>query len=217
MRNDSNFDQEFFDALGGEDDLGAVIRTHLFIENQLDRFLNLLCDDFKFLDKDHLEYGTRVNLAVALGLKEEHASALKAIGTLRNQFAHNLKAELNESAVNNLYNALSSGDQTCVQEAYESTKKKVPEAKVEEKIKHLSPKDRFVLIAIAIKSLLQAGINEKEKDLKNGNFSYQCKCGRLNGVCLNDSAIGETPDHIAWSCPSCNQEYDMKVCWRMLD
>lgn len=216
MSNDSNFDQEFFDALGGEDDLGAVIRTHLFIENFLNMFLGLLCDDFSYLDKKNLDYETRVNLAIALGLKKEHAGGLKAIGSLRNQFAHNLNAELNESNANNLYNALSSGDKTIVQEAYESTKNKVPEAKVEEKIKDLSPKNRFILIAIAIKSLLQAGINEKKKDLKYGNFSYQCKCGSRNSVSLNEKAIGDKPDHIAWSCSSCNQEYDMKVCWRML-
>lgn len=88
--------RRFNKALLAEDELGAVIRAHIYIENELIAFIRARSpssDD----GKDHrVSYHKRVNLAASLGLHESFGPSLSFIGKLRNRFAHQLDAVITE-------------------------------------------------------------------------------------------------------------------------
>ena len=149
----------FVDALFGEDELGVVVRAHIHIEAKLLELLELLVADTKYLERMDLGFAQRVNLAIALGLKSEHASGLSALGTLRNAFAHRLDVQLSEDRVNNLYAALSSSDKEVVRLAYNRTNDQMGRSDAPPFDK-LSVKERFILISVALRAMLITTINE---------------------------------------------------------
>lgn len=149
----------FVSALFGEDELGVVIRAHIHIEAKLLEFLELVVVDRKYLERMDLDFAQRVNLAVALGLKSEHVRALSALGTLRNTFAHRLDAQLSEDRVNNLYAVLSVGDKEVLQLAYERTNAQMAQSDAPP-FKNLTPKERFIIISVALRAMLMAAIRE---------------------------------------------------------
>jgi hypothetical protein len=152
-------EQAFVEALFGEDELGVVIRAHIHIEARLFDLLEALVGNPKYVERMGLDFAQRVNLAVALGLKPEHAPALLALGSLRNAFAHRLDTRLSEDRVKSLYDALSSADKHVVQLAYERTKvqQNTPQLPA---LKKLDPKTRFILIAVALRAMLMLAIRE---------------------------------------------------------
>lgn len=147
---------EFFKVLGGEDELGAVIRAHIYIEAHLLELLGLLVKDKDHLRKLNLEFSQYVDLAVALGLGQEHAKGLRAFGNLRNEFAHKLDSKLSENRINSLYESLSAPDKEIVQSAYVRTNTQL--GVNPPKFKDLTPKERFVLIAVALRAMLQVAL-----------------------------------------------------------
>jgi hypothetical protein len=149
---------EFMQSLQAEDELGLVVRAHIHIESKLIELLSLLADT-KALERMELDYFQRVHLAVALGLREEHSKGLLALGTLRNAFAHRLGSSLTEARIRNLYAALSATDKTTVQGAYVRTERSLNQHGGK-KFQSLSPRDRFVLIAVALQSILLLAIRE---------------------------------------------------------
>ena len=151
---------EFIQSLQAEDELGLVVRAHIHIEARLIELLSLLADA-KALEKIGLDYFQRVHLAVALGLKDEHSKGLLALGTLRNAFAHKLGSSLTDTRVRNLYEALCADDKAGVQQAYVKTERTLNQHDGK-KFKALSPRDRFVLIAVALQSILLLAIREAE-------------------------------------------------------
>jgi len=56
----------FVGILFGEDDLGVVVRAHIHVEAKLVELLALLVSDPPYLERMDLDFGQRVNLAVAL-------------------------------------------------------------------------------------------------------------------------------------------------------
>lgn len=151
---------EFIQSLQAEDELGLVVRAHIHIEARLIELLSLLADA-KALEKMDLDYCQRVHLAVALGLKEEHSKGLLALGTLRNAFAHKLGSSLTETRVRNLYEALCTDDKTGVQQAYAKTERTLNQHD-QKKFQALPPRDRFVLISVALRGVLLLAIREAE-------------------------------------------------------
>jgi hypothetical protein len=149
----------FIGVLFGEDDLGIVIRAHIHIEAKLLELLELLVTDSKYLERMNLDFGQRVNLAVALGLKSEHAPALTALGTLRNAFAHRLDAQLSEERVNSLYAALSAGDKEVLQLSYQRTNTQMGKSDAPP-FKKLSPKERFIVVSVTLRAMLMTAIRE---------------------------------------------------------
>ena len=152
------FDDAFFKALQSEDELGLVVRAHIHVEAKLSEFLGLLADPAS-LDKMDLDYSKRVHLAVALGLKHEHAKGLHALGTIRNAFAHRLDSTLSDDRVTNLYKALGPTEKETVQQAYERTETQMKQHEGR-KFSDLSPKARFILIAVALRAVLTLAIRE---------------------------------------------------------
>jgi hypothetical protein len=97
---------EFVAALLAEDEVGSVIRSHLYVEAQLTAFLELAVVEPKLLVDLDLSYAKKVELACCLGFDPKFRGALKRIGKLRNDFAHDLSSSLSQQVVSDLYNAL---------------------------------------------------------------------------------------------------------------
>lgn len=147
-------EEEFRLALQGEDELGVVLRAHIYIEASLNALLENLLVSPKHLDKMNLDYSQRVSLAVALGLHPRYESPLLVLGTLRNYFAHRTGTKLSKDKVNNLYSALSSEDKQLVQQSHERTRKNLKVQVTVQSFSRLLPKEQFILIAVALRALL---------------------------------------------------------------
>lgn len=147
----------FVAALMGEDELGVVVRAHIYIEARLFELLHRFVTDRKHLERMDLDYAQCVHLAIALGLKSQHAPPLLALGSLRDAFAHRPDTKLTKDRVDNLYKALSSDDKNLVHEAYTRTNSQMLKT-VGPNFRALSPKDQFILIAVTLRSMLSAAV-----------------------------------------------------------
>jgi hypothetical protein len=152
-------DAASFGVLFGEDELGVVVRAHIHIEAKLLELLELLAPAPTYLERMDLDFGQRVNLVVALGLKAEHAAPLSALGRLRNVFAHRLDAQLSDERVNSLYETLSAGDKEIVQASYVRTNAQLARSDAPS-FKDLSARERFITISVALRAMLMAAIRD---------------------------------------------------------
>jgi hypothetical protein len=154
-------EEDFIKTLFGEDELGVVIRAHIYLEARLLELLGLLVRDENHLKKLNLEYSQYVDLAVALGLDQEHAKGLRAFGTLRNEFAHKLDSTLSDTRINSLYQSLSSVDKEIVQAAHVRTESQLGGfGGTAANFKDLEPKKKFILIAVALHGMLEVALSE---------------------------------------------------------
>jgi hypothetical protein len=151
-----NFDDtEFLAAIQAKDELGLVVRAHIHIESELVLLLEALVRSKKNLDRLELEYGQRVYLAAALGMKEAVVRPLLAVGTIRNAFAHRLNSKLTEDRVNNFYKAFSSEQRSLIEESFRLTRQHSPSF-AGKSVRQLPPREQFVLLASTARSLVQA-------------------------------------------------------------
>jgi hypothetical protein len=141
-------DPTFYEHLAAEDELGAVVRAHIHVEASLIDFIR---SSVPFPDKlPRLTYELRLRLACALGLEQEHFAALKALGEIRNSFGHNLKAELTDQAVNDLYEKLPDLTKGAALAGYEAMVERGDTSA--HSFHALCARDRFVFVAIALKA-----------------------------------------------------------------
>lgn len=153
-----SFDQDFFDALKSEDELGLVLRAHIHIEKKLTEFLEVMAER-AHLEKMTLDYSQKVHLAVALGLKTDHAQGLYALGSIRNVFAHKLDSSLTDERLKNFYKALGPSEKDTVQKAYEKTEQNLKQYGGKN-FGELPPRNRFILIAVALQAVLELATRE---------------------------------------------------------
>lgn len=112
-------DEEFYEALSSEDDLGMVIRAHIHIEHWLDRFLLSAMPYYSKYEKDiKANYETKVFLCLSVGLTPELKAPLKSIGKIRNKFAHEPSYKLDKSDADNFYSVLSGVHKQHLKSAY---------------------------------------------------------------------------------------------------
>ncbi|HEX4975929.1 MAG TPA: hypothetical protein VFV48_08610 [Pseudomonadales bacterium] len=97
----------FLAALQSEDDIGKVIRAHIFIESLVGEFLSIALSDVSHLNGASLDYSQKVLLSLACGLRPDMKGALLYAGTLRNQFAHRPGQSINKQNMNNWYSEFS--------------------------------------------------------------------------------------------------------------
>jgi len=155
-------EDEFHDALQQEDQIGLVIRTHLFIEYELNKLLDLIIPGKKQLKAMDLDYFQRANLLCAIAIDDNYLSPLLSLGKMRNDFAHKPKMKLTKSRERNLYESLSPKTKEVVQETFKRTNKSIPPNK-RLNFKKLESPGLFILIAIALRAVLIAGRKEIEK------------------------------------------------------
>lgn len=158
-------DESFRKALLGEDELGMVLRAHIHVEASLNNLLQLVIPLPQHLPS--LRYRQRVELACAMGLKSQYRSALIVLGEIRNDFAHKVDSRLSEEKVTRLYKAFTSEGQTLLQMSYEASKSRML-IESGPSFSDLQPRNRFIIMALVLKSMLVAAVFAVNK--KNGNI-----------------------------------------------
>ncbi len=153
MSDDSILDVKFRQALQQDDELGCVVRAHLHIEHLVDKLLQHHFPRAEALEKMNLEYSAKVTLLEAFDYNPFVTTPLLAIGKLRNDFAHKLEFVLSADRMDALYNSFEQDGKAAVQNAYQRTRQNLGAA-APKKMANLNPKDRFVLYAAAIWSML---------------------------------------------------------------
>ena len=153
-------DDQFLSDLQAEDDLGAVIRAHLYIEYFTDQILELVVPKPDLLKPLKLDFDGKVNLLVALGVDPEIKKPLSALGLMRNKFAHRPNYKLDMSEINNLYESLGPSDKELVHSCYNNLRQNHPDMSGAPAFKNLTEKEQFVLLAIAIRGLVVSTLNE---------------------------------------------------------
>jgi len=152
-------DDDFFDALLGEDSLGAVVRTHIHVETRVNQVITALIRHPNHLPK--LQYGNQVKLAVALGLNEEILQPLRELGEIRNAFAHALNVKLTDSMVDRLWASFSVEFKKASYQVH-TTVCTHQGMQVIPKFEKTDPKHRFTMMAIVIdKFLIDAEIEAR--------------------------------------------------------
>lgn len=90
-------EQRFFDSIASDEDLIAVLRGHLFVEADVTGLLEQLFPGASELIDD-LTYEQKIRrLKKAAAVPSDVATLLKALGELRNAFAHDLDKSLTEA------------------------------------------------------------------------------------------------------------------------
>lgn len=157
-------EKSFKKALRGEDELGVVLRVHIFVETTLNDILFHSVPYPKDLDKMKMTYRQRVDLTIAMGLDDRMRSPLYKLGNIRNQFAHNTDAHLGNDMIDSFYNSFSKQDKNIIQSANNATKKDL-KLTDQFKWKKLNAIDKFILLSITLRSaLLQAVQEAKERN-----------------------------------------------------
>jgi len=144
---------EFVTALLAEDEVGCVIRSHLYVEAQLDSFLELAVVDPSFLATLDLSYAKKVELACCLGFDSKFRGPLKRIGKLRNDFAHDLSSSLTQQVVSDLYNALPEFGRQAVHISVGLLHELCKVVEKPSRYELLSPKMQFVLVALNLERI----------------------------------------------------------------
>lgn len=150
-------------ALTGEDTLGAVIRGHLYIENELEQFIRLRLPDGAY-DALNLSYSAKVRLAVGLGLPEARRGALEEVGRIRNKFAHRLDTALTDEIADRLWRAFGPEGQDVMTRQMASAREKLPGDHLLRDETTLSPKDRFNLYTVGAWASVRAENNRWRRE-----------------------------------------------------
>jgi len=146
-------------ALLHDDDLVAVVRSHLHMEVQVNRLIESLMPFPKEIEKSRFNWKQRVELALGLGLKTQYGPPLKKLGNVRNKFAHDPSASLADKDVSELFQCLYKEDHDIVLESFKLTQLQATEP-LESTFLGLSAKDRFTFIVVTLHSMLQVAISE---------------------------------------------------------
>jgi HAMP domain-containing protein len=154
---------QFLAELDREDDLGMIIRAHIRIEILLNGIVETLAPNPKYIGKLELDYHHTVVLAMLLGLKAGIERPLRALGKLRNDFAHDIDTTMDLSKAKNLYETLEAEDKNIVQEVFKRVKDKHPDTITESSFNELQPRDKFKLIAV----VLWERVNDALSNTKN--------------------------------------------------
>ena len=166
-RNLSQIDAKAFnEAIVNEDALGAVIKAAIFIENQLIALLEENLPQPAALKDLQLDYFGRVGLAVAAGLDERFSRPLRALGTIRNKFAHRLDAQLSDQVVDHFYDTFSPEDKQVIQQSYGNTRRKMPSAH-EARLKSKPAKDRFAIYVATLRAALLVARQQGARGVKS--------------------------------------------------
>ena len=160
-------DAGFVAALLAEDELGAVVRSHIYVESRLNEYLELVTSRPEHLEGLGLRYRQKVVLACALGFDPEFLKPLVALGELRNKFAHRLDTTLTEERIARLYESLPPFGKQAVQASLVRTRVQLKaEGKLE--LAELPPRDRFILITLSLERVVMAAVLMVKGAQQNG-------------------------------------------------
>jgi hypothetical protein len=150
-------EKRFFAEMENADPLGVVIRGLIYIEHELIELLTENLVNPKAAKISSLEYSEKVDLAVAIGLRDDLGRALRALGSLRNRLAHDLQAAVDASAANNAYKALSAQDKDIVQNIFSRVQElNAPRPKT---FASLEPLDQVRVLMVSMRQAVRAARN----------------------------------------------------------
>lgn len=93
--------------LNSEDELGLLLRGHLYIENELVKIIEAHLPHPKKFDIAAINFPKKIYLAAAMGiLSEAEIEPYLFFNKLRNKLAHNLGEEITESDIRGLIESL---------------------------------------------------------------------------------------------------------------
>ena len=163
---DHDMPKELSDALIGEDELGLVIRSHLYIENLLDELLVLLFPCPKHYEEMQLNYSVKVRLACAMGLNPSCKSMLLAVGDIRNKFAHNLGKSIDENMVRDFHSKVDDDLRLATSEILNNIN-------AENNLKSFTdahPRDQYFFLVVRLWSIMLKAVNQAKRRIKKGTF-----------------------------------------------
>lgn len=144
---------DLYKHMSSEDDLGVALRAAIYIENQMDLLIQKVSWSERAVARLNLDYTSKIDLALILGLEERFRPPLSCIGSIRNRFAHQITTSINKSDADGLYECLSPEEKNIIQQTYDKTRSKTA-SKRPKKFSSLNPLDRFKIIAIALRGAL---------------------------------------------------------------
>ncbi len=146
-------DQQFLDDLMREDDVGLILRGHLHAEHQLVELLTAVLPMGDRCDWSKISFFAKVESAYGCGLPLDVKDLLAKIGTLRNNFAHRLDAEITKKEVLALYNGLSARHRNVLKGSY----KKMNGAEFP-KPASLDPRDLLIIVLMCARQATKAAV-----------------------------------------------------------
>jgi hypothetical protein len=158
----------FLKALLAEDEVGCVVRSHLYVEAQVDRYLGLVVVESKYLTDLDLSYAKKIDLLCCLGFDAQFRGALKRLGKLRNNFAHDLSSRLTQQSVSDLYNALPDFGRKATHISIGLLYQALGKSGKPPEYKALSEKLKFVLIVLNLERICCA-VCDLVQTAKDGN------------------------------------------------
>jgi hypothetical protein len=88
--------------------LAAVLRSHLWVENELIRAIRELLSNPDLVDFNRIAFPSKVELAAALGvIPTEDIPAYRSLNALRNRLAHRFNSQVTEEDERLLFSSLS--------------------------------------------------------------------------------------------------------------
>lgn len=109
----------FLADVNRDDDVGFVLRSHLHIEHALVELLQHVLPEPSACEWSMVGYRAKVEIGAGLGLGEDVKTLLLKIGSLRNDFAHDLTVSISKERAVKMYNALSPRIQGIARGTYE--------------------------------------------------------------------------------------------------
>lgn len=132
------------------------------METQLNEIIHNFLPYPEEINNSKLGWGQRVDLACALGLKNQYSAPLKKIWEIRNKFSHHPNVKLKKEWINELYDLLDDEDRKITLEAYEMTELKIKNDKGVG-FNSLNHRHKFTLISTVLHSMLLVAVNETIK------------------------------------------------------
>jgi len=157
-------DSELSEVLKSEDEIGKVIRTHLYLENILNNFLETALPNPQHLKPIQLDFFGKVQLALCLGLPDKFKKPLNYMGLVRNNFAHKLYIRVGKSEVNNFFDTFSNEQkEEIINTASMPSLSWVSDGKT---WKSIEPSSRFMVMCFALYYGLKIALIEFETEKK---------------------------------------------------
>ena len=142
--------QDLITVLYGEDELGSVVRGHIIVEAALNDLLRVLAPFPDHLKGGRTPYARNIDLALILGMPEDLASPLRVLGSIRNGFAHDIRAALLSERVNGLVSALSGRLMSTVRDQFNSIALAHDDFRVAGTFEKLSTRHKFQMLATSL-------------------------------------------------------------------
>lgn len=148
-------DEELFAMLADEDSLHMVLRGTIVIESELRAILELMLMRPNALDSADLGYGQQVALTYAMGIDEELLKPLRALGTIRNNYAHKIMPEIDQSTITNFIKTMGDRERNMIRSQYGLLRdsRKINGEK-SEPWDELPPTTKFALCIIVLRAAL---------------------------------------------------------------